>query len=41
MGDDEEGASAQLQAKTTTGLEGKDGQVKEPAESMTMEMDES
>jgi hypothetical protein len=41
MGDGEEGASAQLQAKTTTGLEAKDEQVKEPAEGMTMEMDES
>jgi hypothetical protein len=41
MGDGEEGASTQLQAKTTTGLEAKDEQVKEPAEGMTMEMDES
>jgi hypothetical protein len=41
MGDGEEGTSAQLQAKTTTGLEAKDEQVKEPAEGMTMEMDES
>lgn len=37
MGDGEEAT----QAKTTTGLEVKDEQVKEPAEGMTMEMDES
>lgn len=34
-------ASAEPQPKTTTGLEAKDEQVKEPAEGMTMEMDES
>lgn len=38
MGD---GEDAQSQAKTTAGLEAKDEQVKEPAEGMTMEMDES
>lgn len=37
MGEGEEAT----QAKTTTGLEAKDEQVKEPAEGMTMEMDES
>lgn len=36
-----EGDDAQSQAKTTAGLEAKDEQVKEPAEGMTMEMDES
>ena len=38
MGD---GDDAQSQAKTTAGFEAKDEQVKEPAEGMTMEMDES
>jgi len=33
--------SQDMQAKTTTGLEAKDEQVKEPAEGMTVEMDES
>lgn len=37
MGDGEEAT----QAKTTTGLEAKDDQVKEPAEGMNIEMDES
>ena len=36
-----EGDDAQSQAKTTVGLEAKDEQVKEPAEGMTVEMDES
>ena len=36
-----EGDDAQSQAKTTAGLEAKDEQVKDPAEGMTMEMDES
>lgn len=36
-----EGDDAQSQAKTTAGLEAKDEQVKEPAEGMTVEMDES
>jgi hypothetical protein len=36
-----EGDDAQSQPKTTAGLEAKDEQVKEPAEGMTMEMDES
>lgn len=33
--------SQEMQAKTTTGLEAKDDQMKEPAEGMTVEMDES
>jgi hypothetical protein len=41
MGDGEDATSSQLQAKTTTRLEAKEEQVKEPAEGMTMEMDES
>jgi len=46
MGDGEGGAtptagSQEIRAKTTTGLEAKDEQVKEPAEGMAMEMDES
>lgn len=37
----DDGDAATPQAKSTTGLEAKDEQVKEPAEGMTMEMDES
>jgi hypothetical protein len=41
MGDGDDATPAHSRTKTTAGLEAKDEQVKEPAEGMTMEMDES